>query len=94
MEARCRWEQRCRLSHKPLGRKQHPDGTLGGDRLCWMPLEADDKTRPKPYTCIGFGDIHCTKPYKYKRFGDFHGPKAYKSIGFGLSGHFGDSWKS
>jgi hypothetical protein len=32
----------------------------------------------KPYTFIGFGDVHGPKPYKFIGFGDIHGPKPYK----------------
>jgi hypothetical protein len=35
---------------------------------------------PKPYKCIGFGDILGPKPCKFTGFGDIHGPKPYKPL--------------
>jgi hypothetical protein len=33
------------------------------------------RTTPKPYRCIGFGDIQSPKPYRFKKLGDIHLPR-------------------
>jgi hypothetical protein len=38
---------------------------------------------PKPYDCLGLGDIDGPKAYKFIRLGDIDGPKAVRFIRFG-----------
>ena len=38
---------------------------------------------PKPYTCIGLGEIQGPKHCKFIGFGNIQGPKHYEFIGFG-----------